>query len=185
MTQELVRGNLALIEPSERFEADYRAMLDEYSLYGEIFDRRKEQYLANFPEYLRRLREESAGVGLPAGMAPQTTVWLVANDSTIVATARLRHHLNDELLHEGGHIGYNVRPSRRNHGFGTAVCALALEWHRRKGLTRVLITCDTDNAASARIIQKNGGKFENEVTSHWSGKPVSRYWVCLSDETNA
>ena len=185
MTQELVRGNLALVEPSVRFETDYHAMLEEYRIHGESYDRRREPYLANLPEYLRRLQEESAGVQLPEGMVPQTTVWLMANDSTIVATARLRHYLNDELLHEGGHIGYNVRPSRRNHGFGTAVCALALEWHRRNGLTRVLITCDTDNVASARIIQKNGGKFESEVTSHWSGKPVSRYWVCLSDATNA
>jgi predicted acetyltransferase len=83
-------------------------------------------------------------------------------------------------MKEGGHIGYTVRPSDRRKGYGSTLCRLMLEeaWSRL-GLRRVLITCDTDNVGSARIIQKNGGVFESEVRSDHSGKRVSRYWVDL------
>jgi len=47
------------------------------------------------------------------------------------------------------------------------------------GLDRVLVTCDSDNIGSARIIEKNGGVLENDVVSDNSGKLVSRYWIKL------
>jgi predicted acetyltransferase len=83
------------------------------------------------------------------------------------------------LAHEGGHIGYGVRPSERGKGYGTEVCRRTLEAARGLGLARVLITCDTDNPASARIIEKNGGVLENEVRSRETGKMKRRYWVTL------
>jgi predicted acetyltransferase len=44
-------------------------------------------------------------------------------------------------------------------------------------LRKVLVTCNTENIGSARIIQKNGGVFEGESVSPFTGKPVSRYWI--------
>ena len=48
-----------------------------------------------------------------------------------------------------------------------------------RGLTRVLVTCDTENIPSVRIIERNGGVLENRETSARSGKQISRYWVEL------
>ena len=56
---------------------------------------------------------------------------------------------------------------------------LVLERARKLGLKQVLITCDKDNAASARVIQKNGGKLESETMSKRRGKLKQRYWIEL------
>jgi predicted acetyltransferase len=42
-----------------------------------------------------------------------------------------------------------------------------------------MVTCDTDNIASARIIEKNGGLLSGHSTSPRSGKSVSQYWINL------
>lgn len=131
----------------------------------------------DFDRYLRMLQDAAAGVNLPEGWVSNSTYWLVRDGTTIVATSNLRHFLNEHLSHEGGHIGYDTRPSERRRGYGTAVCAATLAKARQLGLRRVLITCDSDNVASARIIEKNGGRLENQVVSHTTGKVKNRYWI--------
>ena len=65
-------------------------------------------------------------------------------------------------------------------GMHCAACALTIEEARKTGkFTRLLITCDTRNTGSARIIETNGGILENYVISPRSGRQVSRYWVTL------
>ena len=43
----------------------------------------------------------------------------------------------------------------------------------------MLVTCDDDNLASARVIEKNNGELLNKVVSQISGKQVRRYWIAL------
>jgi len=44
----------------------------------------------------------------------------------------------------------------------------------------VLITCDDDNIASRKIIEKNGGVLENTIPGeHPNGAMKRRYWVTL------
>jgi len=45
------------------------------------------------------------------------------------------------------------------------------------GIHRVLVTCDKNNHASARIIIKNGGVLENEVRD--GDEAIQRYWINL------
>jgi predicted acetyltransferase len=59
------------------------------------------------------------------------------------------------------------------------ICSLTLQKARERGLRRVLITCNTENTASARIIVACGGQFDGEALSPRTGKPVSRYWIQL------
>jgi len=49
------------------------------------------------------------------------------------------------------------------------------------GLSRVLVTCDEDNLASRRVIEKNGGELASRGISERTGKPVLRYWIDLTD----
>ena len=95
---------------------------------------------------------------------------------------RPRSGPNQDVVHwhlevEGGHIGYAVRPSARGRGVATHLLALTLLEARRRGLSRVLLTCDDDNRASARVIEKNGGREIEPTISPRSGKVVRRFWI--------
>jgi len=163
-----------LVEPTVALESAFRSLVEDYRAADEgRYQNIPELAGDDFDAYVRRLDEKSRGIGLRPGHVPQTTFWLVRGGTTIVATSRLRHRLTPALEQEGGHIGYDVSPSERRKGYGTRLLALTLEKARARGLQRVLVTCDTDNVASARIIQKNGGQLAGEVISARSGKPVS------------
>lgn len=94
----------------------------------------------------------------------------------------LRLHLNEQFLHSGGHIGYVVRPSKRRCGYGTALLRLGLDKARERGLQRVLLTCNETNIGSRKIIETNGGQFENAVVVEGQEDQKLRYWITL-DQT--
>ena len=114
----------------------------------------------------------------PATVLPEGRVhsdyWWMVEDGEFVGYVAVRHALTDFLLEQGGHIGYAVRPSRRGRGHATRALALALDRARELGLDRVLLTCDEDNVASRRTIERGGGVHED--TRH--GK--RRYWIELA-----
>lgn len=58
---------------------------------------------------------------------------------------------------------------------------LLLERARALGLTRVMVTCDKDNVASARVIQKNGGVLDRESWWEENGSRVriQIHWIDL------
>ena len=43
----------------------------------------------------------------------------------------------------------------------------------------MLLTCLQDNAASARIIEVNGGELENVIAGLAGRGPLRRYWIAL------
>jgi predicted acetyltransferase len=53
--------------------------------------------------------------------------------------------------------------------------ALGLVEARRAGLERALLTADAANAASLRVIEKNGGVLDAEYL--FKGRLTRRYWV--------
>jgi predicted acetyltransferase len=135
--------------------------------------------LDNFEGYMAQIERFRRGIGLQARFVPSSEFWLVKG-RRILGRISVRHRLNANLEIEGGHIGYDVRPSERRKGYGTLMLKLALEEARKIGLKRVLITCDTDNIASAKIIEKNGGIFEGHQISPMSGKQLNQYWIELN-----
>jgi predicted acetyltransferase len=88
-----------------------------------------------------------------------------------VGRIQLRHELNELLWSWGGHIGYAVRPSARRRGHASAALLDMLEVCREHGIDPVLVTCDVDNDASRRVIERAGGEYEDTR----EGK--LRYWV--------
>jgi predicted acetyltransferase len=52
---------------------------------------------------------------------------------------------------------------------------------KRLGINPVLITCDADNLGSRKIIERNGGQFENAVQYYRENEIVlkRRYWIHL------
>ena len=117
-------------------------------------------------------------------------LWLIAEDQYI-GQASIRPDLNTPyLLTYGGHIGYSIRPSRRRQGYGKTILALTLSASRKMGLKRVLVTCNSDNIGSRKIIEHNGGRFESTMSMNSRAfraegcKPTQRidklrYWIDL------
>lgn len=169
---------LQLIRPTGELEGSCLALRDEFR---SVDNRVYQTYLPRegepFTEFLRRLHDNERGHDLLPDVVAQSIFWLVRDGQEIVGQSALRHTLTPMLEIEGGHIGYAIRPGERKKGYGTRILALTLEPARAIGLQRVLVTCNTENTASARIIQQNGGVFEGESLSPFTGKPVSRYWI--------
>jgi predicted acetyltransferase len=130
-------------------------------------------------DYVQRLEERRRGEHLPPGYVPST--FLFAFDGPrIVGRLSIRHELNARLLRLGGHIGYAVVPEFRRRGYATAMLEYALGLARHElGLSRVLLTCDDDNAASIRVIEKCGGVLEDVVSGPDLDTPKRRYWIDL------
>jgi predicted acetyltransferase len=173
------QDEVRLIRPAAEHRSEFLAMVEEYREAGELYHHADRQRLADdFTGYVGRLEATSRGSGLPPGHVPWTTLWLV-RDRTIVGTSRLRHTLTPDLEQEGGHIGYDIRPSERRKGYGTLILTLTLDKAKELGLKRALLTCDRDNVASARVIERNGGQLAGVGPSPETGRPVSRYWIEL------
>lgn len=84
------------------------------------------------------------------------------------------------LKEYGGHIGYGVRPDKRNMGIGTRMLKDFLPICKKKfGLDKVLITCDEDNDGSRKIILNNNGVYERLTEYTQDGKKIERYWITL------
>jgi predicted acetyltransferase len=56
---------------------------------------------------------------------------------------------------------------------------LALPLARQRGLDLVLITCDEDNTASRRVIEKCGGVLDGTPLISGSALAECRYWIAL------
>jgi predicted acetyltransferase len=109
----------------------------------------------------------------PTGWVPSTYLWYV-DGATFLGRLSIRHRLTQWLRDYGGHIGYDVRPSARRRGHATEMLRQALPWCRKLRIDPALVTCDLDNVASRKVIERAGGKFDDER----EGK--LRYWVPAS-----
>jgi len=119
---------------------------------------------------------EDPDVVRPLGMVPDSKLWITSPDAEprYLGALSLRHELNEFLLEQGGHIGYSVRPSARGRGIATRALWLALGISAELGIDRVLVTCEQDNPASARTIERCGGVLEDER------RTLRRYWIELA-----
>lgn len=106
----------------------------------------------------------------PAGFVPSTNLWWI-DGRTYLGRIQIRHRLTPHLREVGGHIGYYVVTSARRRGHATAMLAATLPVAADLGLECVLLTCDTDNVASRRTIEANGGLYQDQ-----RGDKL-RYWV--------
>lgn len=129
---------------------------------------------AGFESYVAQLRAEGLEeTSRSEWQVPQTTLWLIEGQEYLGRLA-IRHRLNDQLREVGGHIGYDVRPTARRRGYATAMLREALPVANRLGIDPALVTCDTTNVASRKVIEANGGHLEDER----NGK--LRFWVPTS-----
>jgi predicted acetyltransferase len=135
------------------------------------------QHPDGFARYVEALRARALpDTPRPAGFVPDTVLWWVEG-AEFVGRISIRHRLTPFLREIGGHIGYGVRVARRGEGHATAMLAAALPVAFDLGIDPALVTCDVDNLASRRVIERNGG----ELDDVHEGK--LRFWVPTGADT--
>ena len=167
---------MKLKDPVEIDEIEFIEFVNEFKSANERFvPYSLNQKDMDFQTYIRRLQEESLGIDIPENWVPASTYFLVDETHKIFGAVNIRHRLTDNLMIEGGHVGYGIRPSVRNQGYGTKILKMALDILREMNVEDVLVTCDKDNIGSAKVIQNNGGKLDSEIEKDEA--IIQRYWI--------
>jgi predicted acetyltransferase len=173
-----------LVEPHAALAASFRSAMADFvaegrggpqddSALGRQLTRFGEQWHSpeGFERFLAGLRAEAdTSLPPPENWVHTSTYWW-AEGQEFLGSIRIRHESTPALLETAGHIGYDVAPRARRRGHATAMLRAALPIAAGLGLEEVLITCDTDNVGSRKVIEANGGVLEDER----SGK--LRFWV--------
>ncbi len=171
---------LKLVRLSPVYQKHLYDMMEEWAAEGEKivpYSIRKYDY-HDFDFYLDHL-DVTEVEAEEMGLVPDVTFFALDTERDIfVGAVNIRKYLNERLMKTGGHIGDGIRPSERRKGYGTEMIGLALEECRKMGISRVLMTCDKSNIASAKSIMNNGGVLENEISVEGE-EPVQRYWIEL------
>lgn len=109
---------------------------------------------------------------------PSTTFWLV-NENEYLGIGIIRHRMTKAIEEFGGNIGYAIRPSKWNQGYGTLQLKLLLKEANKLNINPALVTCDEKNIPSKTIIEKFDYKLWDKIPSHSDGKDITlcRYWV--------
>jgi predicted acetyltransferase len=134
---------------------------------------------ATIDDWFALLEAYKVTVTVPAGHVPSRT-YLAKEDGKVIGIVNLRLELNDYLLQHGGHIGYSVKKEYRQQGYGVEILAQTLILAQGFGLDKVLVTCDDQNQASRRVIEKNGGQLEDIRVDSTDGSLTRRYWFTIN-----
>lgn len=138
---------------------------------------------ADAEKFLAELRGDIPGIawradGTQVPRLPGTEFWIW--DGSFCGVMKLRQQPGTEALppHVSGHVGYSVVPWKQGRGIATQALRMLLPIAAARGLSRVLITCDEDNFASRRVIEKNGGvPAGTALDEHPPGHGKLLFWV--------
>ena len=167
-----------LAYPSEEMFLAFQRMIADFEKHREArFEKERQWQVADFERYVKMVADHREGINLPVGRMPQALYWLLNKEGEILGIGSIRLKMNEFLLREGGQIGYTVVPSYRNQGVGSYLLAALLKKAKDFNIRRLLVTCNEGNIGSKKIIEKNGGVFENKVFSDQKNTVVLRYWV--------
>ncbi len=169
-----------LTRPTTHYKESYLQALREFQQEGRYTNYNLKHINKDFDLYIQHLYTQEERDKTAPDRVPNADFWLIDNYE-FIGRMSLRYKLNEHLLKLGGNIGYEIRPSKRRMGYGKEILRLSLLRAKQDGLQRVLVTCDEDNIGSRKIIEHNGGHFENAVAAETEGSPKKRrYWFDLT-----
>ena len=167
---------LKFIIPNESHKSQWEEIIAEWD------DTRKRPrilFQPSFEEFINRIGQLSRWDDKEKQVA-KSSVFLLIDETVekILGCLWLRHHIDFPIDREyGGHIGYGIRPSARGKWYATEMLQLWLQEAKKLWIDRILITCDDDNIASAKVIEANGGILEKCMEK--DGVKMRRYWINL------
>ena len=144
---------LSLSDDTEIYNMLQEITSNDNGFHNKVYGMSYEQ----FKKWLEREYSVDKG-NLEDWMVPQTSYWLYEDDKPM-GYGRIRHCLNEKLAETGGHIGYAIRCTEREKGYGNKLLSLLLEECKKLNIQKVQIAANTDNIASNKIILKHGGAF--------------------------
>ena len=112
---------------------------------------------------------------------PISYEYLFVDNDEVVGMINFRLCIENYIYFKeyGGHIGYSVKPSKRNKGIGTIMLRDFLPICKEYGLDKIMISCIESNIVSRKIIINNGGVFETKVYYPPKHEMLERYWIKL------
>lgn len=133
---------------------------------------------STYEAWLQKVIADIDVANVEAPKVPALTYFFVREeDDRILGMANLRLALNDFLRTEGGHIGYSIRPTERRKGYGTRMLQEALKVYDRLSIREVLVSCSSDNPASAGVIKNCGGELMDEFYSETFQENIQKYAI--------
>ena len=164
-----------LVEPNTSYKTHYIEMLEDWKSTGEglvpftlNFD------TSDFEKFIDALKR--ASVKADKGFVRHSTFWMLSESGDkIIGVSNVRHYLNENLLKEGGHIGFGIRPSYRRKGYAVKILELSLKEAKRLNIEKALVTCDKSNIGSSKTILRNGGVLWKEHVHE--GVAKLNYWI--------
>lgn len=175
-------SNIKLMEPTTDYEEDIWQFREEI-----IASKDKDKFAgcgnleqcSSAREWIDTVRLFKNAETCPKGRVPANYYIAVREeDNRIIGVMDLRHHINTPILSTwGGHMGYYVRPGERGKGYAKEMVRQNLQHCKALHIEKVMITCDTDNLASEKVIIANGGVFEKTVEV--DDDLMKRYWISI------
>lgn len=154
-------------------------MIEEIKNYDNNFEGLSNfKNIDDFDEFLLKIETNKHQELLPEDFSSQNTYCLFDN-GRLIGGINFRHNLKGDLIKHGGNIGYLIRPSERRKGYGIKMLELALIKAKEFGLNKVLISCEIHNIGSRKVIENNGGIYENDYYDEKHNKTFKRYWINL------
>ena len=181
-----------LQEISQEHESAFLAMMEDYSkndpgsltLVFEGEEAKPSHWTQlHFRKFAKDLEKQKQDWRPKAGKTSITRYLWLAENGTVRAHGLMRFPLDPKSELDGGNLVFAVPPSLRGKGFGSYCLALMLFEAVRAGLRRVLVTCPAPDAAARRVVEKNRGVLQDEVSSTHplrKGAKIARYWISFS-----
>jgi predicted acetyltransferase len=182
---------MKLVKPSSEYLSSYIAALQR----GWSMDARAEaaqeelRAIEADPSGFLDLKEDREGRGAPITLPDGSSVprlpgfhrWLWDGEFCGTISFRWQPGTTDLPPHCLGHIGYAVVPWKQGRGYATEALRQILPEAVSLGMPFVEVTTDPTNAASQKVIERNGGVlFETFVKPiQFGSKPGLRYRIYL------
>lgn len=90
-------------------------------------------------------------------------IYFVFKDDNLIGVVNIRPRLDLFLEKYIGHIGYSVRKSERNKGYGKEILNMALDFCKSLNMDYIILISKEDNISSIKVIEYNGGKYLESV----------------------
>lgn len=169
---------MEIIKPNEMY-------FDEYlSACKESYDNDIKEWmpveLNRFGEWrasaLKMYEMLESGEGLPDGVPRMYTYWCVEN-GRFIGEIQIRPFIDEITAKSIGHIGYAIRYSMWNKGYGTKVLNEAIKKLQELGVSTIYIACHESNVASNIVSKKCGFKLLEKAIDETTNERQNVYIV--------
>ena len=173
---------LQLIKRCPEYGEGYKAYCRELYDHNVVFFRPSNPECLK-GDWFERSRDwyERKEKGLVEGQIVSFHYWAV-DDGRVIGEFQLRTGFPPKVMQDIGSVGYAVRVSEWNRGYGTQILRRGLAIAKEHGMEKVLLNINAQNTASIHICEKLGGELRDIIERYNEPEGrhlVRRYWIML------